>query len=347
MKKKIQNIVGGAALPRFIIALFIVLLLLIMLVRGMDVPSYLSAVITRVGMNGVLVLAMVPSILAGAGVNFGLPLGVICGLIGGVISMELGLTGFACFMMSILFSLPFSLLLGGGYGKLLNKVKGSEGMIATYVGFSSVAFMCIVWLAMPIRSEDLLWPKGSGLRNNVALDTKFGDILNNFLSFRIGESFVFPTGLILFFLTACFLMWIFLRSRSGIRMKAAGSNPAYARALGIDVDRNRILGMILSTTIGAVGIIVYAQSYGFFQYYQAPKMMAFPAIAAVLIGGASNRKVSVSNVVIGTILYQGLLTLSLPVANELLPGSNLSEIVRIVVGNGVIIYALTQEGSKR
>ena len=32
---------------------------------------------------------------------------------------------------------------------------------------------------------------------------------------------------------------------------------------------------------------MYAQSYGFYQLYQAPMMMGFAAVAAILIGGAS------------------------------------------------------------
>lgn len=49
---------------------------------------------------------------------------------------------------------------------------------------------------------------------------------------------------------------------------------------------------------------------------------------------------------IGTILFQGLLTIALPVANKILPDSSLSEIVRIVISNGIILYALTKAGEK-
>ena len=125
-------------------------------------------------------------------------------------------------------------------------------------------------------------------------------------------------------------------------MSAAGINPKFAVATGIHVDRARIVGTVLSTMLGAVGIIVYTQSYGFFQLYQAPMMMGFAAVAAILIGGASSHKATLMHVIIGTFLFQGLLTVSLPVANKIVTEGNLSEIARIIVQNGIILYSLTK-----
>ena len=69
-------------------------------------------------------------------------------------------------------------------------------------------------------------------------------------------------------------------------MKAVGANEKFARATGINIDRVRIKSVVLSSVLAAVGIIIYQQSSGFIQLYLAPFYMAFPAIAAILIGGA-------------------------------------------------------------
>lgn len=127
-------------------------------------------------------------------------------------------------------------------------------------------------------------------------------------------------------------------------MKAAGSNPRFAEATGINVDNMRILGTVLSTVLGAMGILVYAQSFGFLQLYTAPLYMAFPAVAAILIGGATVHKASISHVIIGTFLFHALLVVALPVTNAVLPEGNLSEVVRIIISNGIILYALTRIG---
>jgi len=206
-----------------------------------------------------------------------------------------------------------------------------------------VSLMCIGWLLMPFKSPVMKWPLGPGLRTTIGLQDAYKHVLNNFLSFEI-FGMVIPTGLLLFFGLCCYLMWLFLRSKTGIAMSAVGANPRFAAATGIDVDKMRILGTTLSTMIAAVGIIVYGQSYGFMQLYQAPRQMGFLAASAILLGGASTSRAKISHVIIGTFLFQGVLTLGMPVANALIPGSTISETLRILISNGIILYALTKSG---
>lgn len=133
-----------------------------------------------------------------------------------------------------------------------------------------------------------------------------------------------------------------MRSRTGMAMSAAGANPMFATAAGINVNKMRLIGTMLSTVLAAVGILVYAQGYGFMRLYNGPMMMGFTSVAAVLIGGASPKRAKIAHVLIGTFLFQGILALGLPVANQFIPESNLSEVARLVISNGIIIYALSQ-----
>ena len=237
---------------------------------------------------------------------------------------------------------PFALILGAGYGVLLNKVKGGEMMIATYVGFSSVAFMCIMWLLLPYKSSDRVWGSaGTGLRTTISVEKAYLGVLDNFLRIEIGHLAI-PTGTILFFAFLSLLIWLFLRTKTGTAMTAVGSNPIFATASGVSVDRMRILSVVLSTWLGAVGIIVYEQSFGFIQLYMGPFNMALPAVSAVLLGGASVNKASIANVVIGTLLFQGILTMTPSVMNGLIQ-MDVSEVIRIIVSNGMILYALTRK----
>ncbi len=138
------------------------------------------------------------------------------------------------------------------------------------------------------------------------------------------------------------LIWLFLRTKTGTAMTAVGSNPDYARASGISVDRMRTISVIISTLLGAIGIVVYQQSFGFIQLYNAPLFMPLSAVAAILIGGASINKASMLNVVVGAFLFQGLLTMTPSVINSALQ-TDMSEIIRIIVSNGMILYALTRK----
>ncbi|MEG1256084.1 ABC transporter permease [Clostridium sp.] len=341
MKEKFKEFIKTIGLPRIIIAGFFILLCILAVPLNLSLPMLASDILVRFGMNGILVLAMVPAILCGIGLNFGLPIGILAGILGGLVSIELNLSGPMGFFVGTLIGIPIAILFGYLYGKLLNKVKGSEMMIATYAGFSAISLMCIGWLLMPFKSLELRWPIGTGLRTTITLEDRFAKILDSFWSFNVCGVEI-PTGLLLLFFLGCIIMWLFLKSKTGIMMAAAGDNPKFAKASAIPVDKMRIIGTIISTVLGSVGIMIYSQSYGFIQLYQAPMMMGFAAVAAILIGGASTTKAKISHVIIGTFLFQGLLTVGLPVINQMIKESNLSEVIRIIVSNGIIIYALTK-----
>ncbi len=339
-------LVKKLGVPRVIIGIFFILLCFMTLWYSLSLSTLLSNTIVRMGMNSIMVLAMVPGIQCGISLNLGLPIGLVAGLIGGLLTIELGIPGVAGFIFAIVVGSVIAAAAGYLYALMLNRLKGEEMSVTTYVGFSIVSLMCIAWLVLPFKSLKLRWPLGTGLRNTIGLDsTNFKHILNNFLSFSIGDFFV-PTGLLLFMALCCYLVWLFTRSKTGQAMQAAGNNPRFAASTGIDVDKMRIIGTVLSTVIGAVGILVYSQSYGFMQLYTAPRQMGFVAASAILIGGASTSRCKISHVLIGTFLFQGVLTLGMPVANVLVPGSTISESLRILISNGIILYALTKSGGE-
>lgn len=341
MKPFFRTAVQRIGSARLIIGGFFLILVATTYLLRLSFAATMSDVCVRWGMNCVLVLAMVPAVRSGVGLNFGLPLGIACGLLGGVLSIEFGFTGAASLVMAIVIALPIAVGMGMLYGVLLNKIKGSEMMIATYVGFSLISLMCILWVFLPISNPALTMPMGRGVRQAIDLSGSFGHILDNFLLIQIGD-FVFPLGFILVCLGVCLLLKLFLKSRLGTMMTVAGENPAFASGIGIPVNATRILGTVLSTVLGAVGILFYSQSYGFMQLYEAPLMMGFSAVAGILIGGATTRTATISHALIGTLLFNGVLALSMPVANAVAPESNIAEIVRIVVSNGIIVYALTR-----
>ena len=339
-----EVLVKKLGIPRVIIGVFFILLCFMCLWYDLSLATLLSNTVVRMGMNSVMVLAMVPGIQCGISLNLGLPIGLVAGLVGGLLTIELGIPGWLGFLFAIVVGSLIAAVCGYLYAQLLNRLKGEEMSVTTYVGFSIVSLMCIAWLVLPFKSLKLRWPLGTGLRNTIGLDsTNFKQILNNFLAFEIGE-FVVPTGLLLFVAACCLLVWLFSRSKTGVAMQAVGNNPRFAEAAGINVDKMRVIGTTLSTVLGAVGILVYSQSYGFMQLYTTPRQMGFVAASAILIGGASTTRCKISHVLIGTFLFQGVLTLGMPVANVLVPGSTISETLRILISNGIILYALTKSG---
>ena len=333
--ERLRAAVRDFGVPRIIILGFLVLLLVSAVSLDLPMGQLFGSILTRFGMNGILVLAMIPSIQSGTGPNFALPLGVTCGIVASTLSIELDFRGFAGFFFAVGVAIPLGALTGYLYGLFQNRVKGQELTVGTYFGFSVVSLMCIFWTVAPYHSPEMIWPYGgSGLRVTIALTDRFAQVLDNFLAFQIGTMTV-PTGLLLFFGLGCAF-------KAGIAMVMVGSNPRYAESAGLNVNKYRIIGSVVSQALGAVGIIVYAQSFGFIQLYLAPLFMAFFAVASVLIGGASLRRATVWHVLIGTFLFQAILVVSMPVANMVV-ADNLAEVIRIIVSNGIILYALTRK----
>ena len=343
LKERTKDFINSFGWPRLIIAGFLLLLFLVAPLGGISILTSISDVLMRFGMNSIMVLAMVPMIHSGCGLNFGLPLGIISGLLGGTLSMQFGFTGAMSFIVAILITVFFGTLFGWAYGVLLNKVKGGEMMIATYVGYAAVSFMCIMWLLLPYSNPQMVWGyKGTGLRTTISTEGYYLHILSDFLKIKIGNLEI-PTGALLFF---AFLIWAFLHTKTGTAMTAVGSNPTFAKASGINVDRTRTLSVIMSTVLGGIGILAYQQAFGFIQLYMGPFYMALPAVSAILIGGASVNKASIPNVIIGTLLFQGIVTMTPSVMNSLIH-TDMSEVIRIIASNGMILYALTRKSEAK
>lgn len=355
-KDKFRKAIDVIGLPRLIVFCFFVAIVLTAYFNGIDVKSYFSSTLKYWGMWCVLVLAMIPTIKCGIGPNYGVSLGIVCGLLGPLLAIEFEITqrgdtvapGFgpwASMFFAMIVSAIVAWIVGIGYGKLLNLVKGSEMTVTTYIGYSVIYLMCIVWFRAPFTSGEIIWNLGGkGVRNSVAMESSFGYVLNDALGFYLGgENGIFiPTGLILFCLLVCFAVYLYFKSKTGMAIQAVGSNPTFARASGIDVDKMRIKGVALSTMLGAIGIVVYTQGFGYLQAYTAPLQMGFLCVASVLIGGASMGKASILHVIIGTFLYQGLIIFTPPVSNELLAGTDISDTMRQIIQNGVILYALVK-----
>ena len=216
-------------------------------------------------------------------------------------------------------------------------------IISTYVGYSFVFLMNILWLVLPFRNPASVQGfKGEGLRVTISVDDYWFREISQILQIKITENFIIPTGMILFFAIMSLIVWGFFRTKIGTAITAVGSNPEFARAAGISVNKMRVVSVVLSTILAAIGMIVYQQSFGFIQIYNSPMAFVFPSVAAILLGGASVNKASIANVVIGTILFQGILTMTPSVINSAI-SIDVSEIIRIIVSNGMIVYALTRK----
>ena len=341
----LRDHVREIGVPRLLIGLFLLMLFGVAVVTKMDLPSLITDCILRIGRNGILVLALLPAVQGGVGLNFGLPLGIICGLLGCVIALNASIGGWAGLALATALGIAFAIPVGLAYGWLLNRTRGQEMMVGTYLGFSIVSGMSIFWTMAPFRNPELVWAiGGKGLRTTLTLTGSFDKLIDKLGAFTVAGVTI-PTGTLALFALFCVMVSLFFRTRMGITISAARSNPRFALACGISDETTRVQATLFSTVLAAIGIVVFCQSYGFVQLYTAPLLMAFPVVACLLIGGAAVDRATLVHVIVGTVLFQSILTVALPVTSQVVQG-DFSETARLIIQNGMILYALTRKGAR-
>ena len=76
-KSRLRQMIDSYGVPRMIITGFLLLMFVLVPFAGVDFATQISNVINRFSWNAIMVLAMVPMVHSGCGLNFGLPLGIL------------------------------------------------------------------------------------------------------------------------------------------------------------------------------------------------------------------------------------------------------------------------------
>ena len=88
----------GVQIPQAVIIVFLAVMTGAAVWLEIPLTWIFSDALVRLAMNGVLVLSLVPMLKAGVGINFGLPIGVVAGLVGMCVSINFGFKGIGgCF----------------------------------------------------------------------------------------------------------------------------------------------------------------------------------------------------------------------------------------------------------
>jgi simple sugar transport system permease protein len=333
-------------IPQTFIGFFLVLMLVaIFVLSDISIASLAGDALTRLFMNGVLVLALLPMLNVGMGINYGLPVGILAGLLGMSLAFNYHLNGWLGLGGAMGLAVLIGIIFGYGYAWILNRTRGKEEISGLFSGFCAVFIMNFFWAVAPLHNPEMVWPiGGEGLRPSIGLSGHFARVLNDWGSFNLAGVHIPSAGLIFLALMSLFVFWFF-NTRSGWAIIAVGENEAFSRFAGLQINRVRTLAVILSTVLAALGICIYAQSFGFLELYESPLNMVFPAASAILLGGSLGGRSTIWQVIIGTFLFQTVYILSGPLANSLLT-PQLTEICRVIITNGIILYAILYEGRK-
>jgi len=314
-------------------------------------PSYLlNEIVTRMGRNTFLILCLLIPIMAGMGLNFGMTLGAMAGQIGLIFAADWQVWGIPGLILAAIISIPISVLLGIMIGKLLNRAKGRE-MITSYMiafamdGVYQFFVLFMMGPVIPIIHNTLKLPRGYGIRNTVSL-LNMRQSLDNLLAVSVGGVKIPVLTLIIIAAACLFILW-FRRTKLGQDMRAVGQDMEVARDAGINVERTRVISMVISTVFAGFGMIIYLQNVGNFPTYTAHTQIGMFSIAALLVGGASVEKASIKNVFLGVILFHTMFIVAPRTGTVITGDSMIGEYFRVFVSYAVITIALVMYEAKK
>ena len=140
----------------------------------------------------------------------------------------------------------------------------------------------------------------------------------------------------------CLFNSVIMRTRLGQKFRAVGQNQTVANASGINVNRTRVIAIMISTVLAGWGQIMFMQSEGIgtFQTYAAHEQVGLYAGAAILVGGASIDRATNLQALLGTFLFHSLFITAQAAASNLFGDSVVGEYFRAFLSYGVIALAL-------
>ena len=352
MKNMLNNNGGVLGLIRnnSVPLMFILICAIFIPLSGFSGSYLLNEIMTRLGRNAFLILSLLIPIMAGMGLNFGMTLGAMAGEIGLILVADWQIWGIPGLILAAIISIPISILLGLMCGKLLNRAKCRQ-MITSYIisffvnGLYQLVVLYMMGPIIPIAHNTLKLPRGYGIRNTVSL-LPMRQSIDNALAIYVGGVKIPVLTLIIIALACLFIIW-FRKTKLGQDMRAVGQDMEVARDAGINVERTRIISMVISTVFAGFGMIIYLQNLGNFPTYSAHTNVGMFCIAALLVGGASVEKASIGNVFLGVILFHTMFIVAPSAGTKIAGDSMIGEYFRVFVSYAVITVALVMYEAKK
>ncbi|MDO9508930.1 MAG: ABC transporter permease [Thermovirgaceae bacterium] len=328
---------------------FLILCILGGYYSGLSLPFLINEIITRMARNSFIVISLIVPILAGMGLNFGIVLGAMAGQFGYVATANFQMTGFTGFFVTVLITVPLAIIFGWLTGKLFNQSKGKEMITGIILGFFANGIYQLILLyfmgnIIPIRVPTMLLSTGIGIRNTIDIKGMHYAI-DNLWKIRLQiPGFIFPIIIPVVTLAAlaalCIAVHFLFKTKLGQEFRATGQNRQIAEVAGIKVDRIRILAIIFSTVLAGIGQVIFLQNLGNINTYGSHVQVGTFAVAAILIGGASVTKATISQALLGTLLFHTLFIVSPLAGKNLIGDAMIGEYFRVFITYGVIGVAL-------
>lgn len=177
------------------------------------------------------------------------------------------------------------------------------GLLHTWFGIPAILAGILTQLSLYSINLRIM-----GSKANLAINPDNYDLLVSLRNVKAVslENPIFVTLVITVLLIAV-LYWFF-GTELGCSIRATGANPNMSRAQGINVDRNKVIGLMISNGIVSLGSALYAQYQGFADVNMGRGAIVI-GLAAVIIGDVifsrifHNFALKLASVSIGAVIY--------------------------------------------
>ena len=367
------NYVASQLLLRLNRNAFIVLALIIPIVAGMGINFAITigAMAAQIGLLLTINWGVtgVPGILLAAAIT--LPLGAFFGfLIGKLLNKMKGqetigsliLGYFANGAYQLLFLFIFGSIIplnsnvtivgASGVQNTLN-LTGSVGLYTAVDGIAKIPFLTAMYIFAGVLALAALY---LFFRKRITLSRLIATLVLSALIAGIfsipmiasvfngthGRELKLPVVTWILILLLCLFNSTIMRTRLGQMFRAVGQSQTVANASGINVDRTRVIAIMISTVLAGFGQILFMQSDGIgtFQTYAAHEQVGLYAGAAILVGGASIDRATNLQALVGTFLFHSLFITAQSAASAMFGDSAVGEYFRAFLSYGVIAVAL-------
>ena len=253
--------IGSFLLDNIVTIIFVVFVIAgIIASTDLSFSFFINELLSRFFRNGFLVLSLIIPVMAGLGLNFGIVVGALAGMLSIIVFRFFGFGGLPGLALCFLLALPLALLFGFATGKLYNKTRGQEMIASLIVGyFANGLYQFIVLFAIGViipvsASHVMVKPDGIGLVATFDMGVHASRIKDpatqkEGLMYALDWLWRVPFIPALIALSACLLIYLV------VRQVLAMKNPALSRAKPWVFGFNCALCAALAG-IGVHGLIV-------------------------------------------------------------------------------------------
>ena len=213
--------------------------------------------------------------------------------------------------IALLLSFVFGAIFGGLTGFLHVKLKIRPLLCGILV---STSLITVNLIATSAGMEGDFTGQVSSISYGRTVETLHDHFFGNLIPAKIGT--IGLRDLLIFLLVAvvCKLaLDFYLKTKNGLLLQAVGSNEQFARMLGIDPGKSKIIGLMIGNGYAAISGALYTHISGNANQSMGIGMVVI-GLASLIIGLSLLKSVSflkpTTKVIVGAIIYQACLTVA-------------------------------------